>query len=471
VRPAIRVLLLLVVASVSSRPVTAQTQSVTRPALVTRLDSLTRAWVVNAPAAGTTVEVIRGSDTLLLEGVGQRDLAAHLPATTQTVYRIGSITKQFTAAAIMQLVERGRIGLNDPLSKYLPEYPQWRNITVRELLNHTSGIHSYTSVPAWVKTWNDELTPAQVVAFVAKDTLDFAPGTEWRYNNTGYVLLGMILDRVTGQSYPDYMRSHFFVPLGLRSASYCPSHATDPTYAAGYALTKGTIEPAAYLSMSHPYSAGALCMSVPDYLRWQTMLSRGEIVRPASYRMMSTSDTLTNGKPTNYGFGLFAGHLGTHREITHGGGINGFNTAQSWFPDDSLRVAVFANITGADPGQLASNLAAAVLGLPLRPMGPPPALVVSELTAANHAKYVGVYDMKTPTGANFPIHIEDDNGVLVSYAEGPGQGKFPLTYIGNDTFGAAFDPSLRLTILFENGKAARARLAQGGGTMEGARRP
>jgi D-alanyl-D-alanine carboxypeptidase len=144
VRPAIRVLLLLVVASVSSRPVTAQTQSVTRPALVTRLDSLTRAWVVNAPAAGTTVEVIRGSDTLLLEGVGQRDLAAHLPATTQTVYRIGSITKQFTAAAIMQLVERGRIGLNDPLSKYLPEYPQWRNITVRELLNHTSGIHSYT---------------------------------------------------------------------------------------------------------------------------------------------------------------------------------------------------------------------------------------------------------------------------------------------------------------------------------------
>jgi D-alanyl-D-alanine carboxypeptidase len=353
---------------VTALPLAAQSD---RAVLVRRLDSLSRAWLASGPSAGASVAVVRGRDTLLLEGLGERDHERALPATPATVYRIGSITKQFTSAAIMQLVEQGKIGLDDPMTKYLPEYPQWRGVTMRQLLNHTSGIHSYTANPDWVKTWGDDLTPAQLVAFVAKDTFDFAPATAYRYNNTGYVLLGMILDRVTKKPYPDLMRQRFFAPLGMRSAEYCPSNPTRTDDARGYDRTATGIAASKYLDMSHPYSAGALCMSVLDYLRWQSALTSGRVVTPASYALMSTSDTLTNGKPVNYGFGLAPGLLGTHRVVQHTGGVNGFNTAQMWFPDDSLRVVVFSNTVGSNPNALARTLAAATLGITL-PAPPAP---------------------------------------------------------------------------------------------------
>ncbi len=336
-----------------------------RRALTARLDSISRAWLAAGPSAGASIAVVRGSDTLLLEGIGERDHERGLPATSATVYRIGSITKQFTSAAIMQLVEQGRIGLNDPLTKYLPQYPQWRTVTIRQLLNHTSGIHSYTGNADWVKTWNDDLTTAQIVAFVAKDTFDFTPGSAYRYNNTGYVLLGMILDKVTGTPYPTLMQRRFFTPLGMRTATYCPSVITAANDARGYDRGAGVITSSKFLSMTHPYSAGALCMSVIDYLRWQTALTSGRVVTPASYTMMSTSDTLPNGKPVTYGFGLVPGLLGTHRMVQHGGGVNGFNTMEMWFPDDSLRVVVFSNTVGSNPNALARTLASTVLGVPL----------------------------------------------------------------------------------------------------------
>ncbi len=347
---------------VTTTPLAAQSD---RAVLTRRLDSLSRAWLAIGPSAGVSYAVVRGSDTLLLGALGQRDYEGALPATNATVYRTGSITKQFTAAAIMQLVEQGRIALDDPMTKYLPEYPQWRTITVRQLLNHTSGIHSYTANPAWPATWGSDLTPAQLVAYVDKDTLDFAPGTQFRYNNTGYVLLGMILDKVTGTPYPTLMRERFFTPLGMRSATYCPSTPTKTDDAKGYDRGATAITSAKYMSMTHPYSAGALCMSVVDFLRWQTALTSGRVVSPASYTMMSTSDTVSSGKPTTFGFGLATALLGTHRIVQHGGGVNGFNTAQMWFPDDSLRVVVFSNTVGSNPGLLAMTLASAVLGVPM----------------------------------------------------------------------------------------------------------
>ncbi|MEO7714231.1 MAG: serine hydrolase domain-containing protein, partial [Gemmatimonadaceae bacterium] len=247
---------------VTAVPLAAQSD---RAVLTRRLDSLSRAWLAIGPSAGVSYAVVRGSDTLLLGALGQRDYEGALPATNATVYRTGSITKQFTAAAIMQLVEQGRMSLDDPMTRYLPHYPQWRTVTMRQLLNHTSGIHSYTANPAWATTWGSDLTPAQLVAFVEKDTLDFAPGTQFRYNNTGYVLLGMILDKVTGTPYPTLMRERFFTPLGMRSATYCPSTPTKTDDAKGYDRGATAITSAKYMSMTHPYSAGALCMSVVDF--------------------------------------------------------------------------------------------------------------------------------------------------------------------------------------------------------------
>jgi hypothetical protein len=184
---------------------------------------------------------------------------------------------------------------------------------------------------------------------------------------------------------------------------------------------------------------------------------------------MSTSDTVSGGKPTNYGFGLAPGSIGTHRMVQHGGGINGFNTAQLWFPDDSLRVVVFTNTVGANPDRLAMTLASAVLGLPL-PAAPTPARVTA-LPATQRARYEGVYDLRLPTGQVLPLHIVADTAGLTAQADGPGQGKIRLDYLGDDTFGAAFDPSMRLTVLFESTHATRLRLQQGGGTVEGPRRP
>ena len=466
-RPACSLSALALAALLAAPAMALHAQAPARPALVARLDSLTRDFIASAPAAGATVAVIRGSDTLFFAGVGDQDRERHLPADRATVYRIGSITKQFTSAAIMQHVQDGRLHLTDRLGSLLPEYPAWKDVTLRQLLNHTSGIHSYTGSQAWAPHMADPLSPAEVMAFVAGDTLDFAPGTSYRYNNSGYFLLGMILETVEHKPYAQIVRDRFFAPLGLRSAAYCPNAPSDPHYASGYDKRGPSLAPAQRIDLSSPFSAGALCMSVPDFLTWQTALTSGRVVTPATYALMTTSDTVASGLRTQYGFGLIPGVLGAHRLVEHGGGINGFNTQQLWFPDDSLRVIVFTNTLGSNPDRLAVNLARATFGMPVVAMPKP--LPAMPLAAADRAKYEGTYDLKLPTGTILPLRIWAEGEVVMSQAQG--QGRIPLYYVGNDTFGADFDATLRLTFPIDNGKATKVLLKQGGGTIEGARRP
>jgi len=450
-----------------ARSVPAQQPS--RATLTARIDSLAGAFIADTKTPAVSVAVLRGTDTLVMKGYGDASIAAHRAATASTVYRIGSITKQFTSAAIMRLIERGKLSLDDPMSKYLPDVPlHGHTVTIRQLLNHTSGIHSYTSEPAWQATWAEDLSPRQIVAFVDKDTFDFAPGTAWRYNNTGYVLLGMIIEKVTGEPYAKYLQHDLFTPLGLRQTSYCPSRPTDPSFADGYSSAGGTVKPAAFLSMTHPFAAGALCSTVRDLVLWQRALAGGRVVNAKSYALMTTADTLNDGKRLNYGFGLVPGMLGTHRSIGHGGGVNGFTTSSIYFPDDSVNVIVFSN-SDRGPDPLALNIARAVFGMPL--VAAPKPLVAVPLPDADRDRLPGIYDLATPTGGKFVIHIMIENGQVMTQAEGKGQGKFPLVYLGNLQFGASFDPSLRVTFISENGAITKMRLEQGGGTMEGARRP
>ena len=444
-------------------------QQAPRAVVVARVDSLAADFISKTHTPAVSVAVLRGSDTLVMKGYGDASVDPRREASASTVYRIGSITKQFTSAAIMRLVERGRLSLDDPMSKYLPDVPaHGRTVTIRQLLNHTSGIHSYTSEPEWRKRWADDLTPRQIVAFVDNDTLDFSPGTGWLYNNTGYVLLGMIVEKITGEPYATYLQHDLFTPLGLRQTSYCPTRPTDPSFAAGYSSGGGTVKPAEFLSMTQPFSAGALCSTVRDLVVWQRALAGGRVVNAKSYALMTTPDTLNNGKRLNYAFGLVPGMLGTHRSIGHGGGVNGFTTSSIYFPDDSVNVVVFSN-SDRGPDPLALNIARAVFGIPLV-AGPKP-LVAVPLPDADRDRLPGIYDLVPPGGGKFVIHIMVENGQVVTQAEGQGQGKFPLVYLGNLQFGAAFDPSLRVTFISENGAITKMRLEQGGGTMEGARRP
>src|SRR4029079_16624342 len=196
-------------------PAFAQRSTITRAEFAARADSLVYTYLAESRAPSVAFAVIRGNDTLAFGAHGLADIAAWRAPTAMTIYEIGSITKQFTSAAIMKLVEQGKLKLDDDMSKYVPQFPlHGKHVTIHHLLNHTSGIHSYTSSPEWQKTWNNPLSPDEIVKFVAADSFDFAPGASYRYNNTGYVLLGMVIEKVTGQKYASYLDAQFFKPLG-----------------------------------------------------------------------------------------------------------------------------------------------------------------------------------------------------------------------------------------------------------------
>jgi CubicO group peptidase (beta-lactamase class C family) len=441
-----------------------------RATVLARVDSLVADYMNVRKAPAVSVALLRGSDTLVMKGYGLASQEAHRPATASTVYRIGSITKQFTSAAIMRLVEQGKLSLDDDVAKYVPEFPlQGHKVTIRQLLNHTSGIHSYTADTTWAKTWAQDLTPQQIVHIVATTPFDFAPGAGYRYNNTGYVLLGMVLDKVTGQPYATHLQREFFTALGLQQTNYCPSRATDTTHAAGYDVQGDRVQPATYLSMTHPYSAGALCSTVRDLVRWQRALAGGRVVSAASLTRMTTPDTLGyTGPRLTYGYGLAPGQLQGKRSVGHGGGVHGFTSASVYFPDDSVNVVVFTNSNGG-PDPLAMNIARAVFGMALVPLPRPPVTV--PLADADRDKLPGVYDLNRLTGGVFTIHVTVEEGRLMAQAEGPGQGKFALLHLGSFRFGATVDPTLVLTFTVEGGRATRVQLTQRGNTIEGPRRP
>jgi CubicO group peptidase (beta-lactamase class C family) len=450
-------------------PVAAQTPPTpSRAELVSQIDSLANDFLKSAPAPSVAVAVVKGSDTIFMKAFGLANIDAKRPATATTIYEIGSLTKQFTAAGIMKLVEAGKVSLDDEITKYVPSLStHGQRVTIRHLLTHTSGVHSYTSTPAWRSTWASDLTPDSIVGFVKRDTLDFAPGARSSYSNTGYVLLGMVIEKISGKPYATFVKDEFFTPLKLTQTSYCPSRTTDPRFASGYSRKSNQIVPAEYLSLTHPHAAGALCSTVKDFVAWQRALAGGKVVTTASYTQMTTPSTLNDGRATNYGFGLSSVMLSGHRNITHTGGINGFTTVAHYFPDDTLSIVVFDNTDHVSPGPLATNIARVFYGLPTvaRPQPPAP----QPLAAQRRDMFVGTYLLTVARRDSIVFDIKAQGEGLV--AEVTGQGTIPLVYIGNDTFGVASEPSIRLTFIVEGDRATRLRFTQGGQTSEGPRRP
>jgi D-alanyl-D-alanine carboxypeptidase len=453
-------------------PAWAQTTStITRDAFRPRADSLVYTYLAESRAPSASFAVIRGNDTLAFGAHGLANVEAWRAPTATTIYEIGSITKQFTSSAIMKLVEQGRVKLDDDLSTYVPQFPLHGNkVSIHQLLNHTSGIHSYTSSPGWAKTWNDELSPDAIVNFVAADTFDFAPGTAYRYNNTGYVLLGMVIEKASGQKYAKYLDEQFFKPLGLKQTSYCPSKTSDPAFALGYSKGPTGTERAKFLDLSHPFAAGALCSTVGDFAKWQRALDGGKVVSPASYALMSTADTLDNGRKINYGFGLVPGVFNGHKTISHTGGIPGFATAATYVPDDNLSIVVFTNYDGESPQTLVQNLLRVAYGVaPVARVAAATQAAVPSLSAADRDAIVGNYTLQLPDGQSLPIKFFVDGARLMAQAQG--QPANELRYLGNYVFGVAFDPALRFTFTLDAGKATKVSLLQGGATIEGPRVP
>jgi D-alanyl-D-alanine carboxypeptidase len=388
----------------------AAAQTPSRAIITQRLDSIVTAVVARGEVAGLAVAVVKGRDTLLLKGYGFADLENRLPVTSATVFRIGSVTKQFTSAAIMQLVEEGKLSLDDDITTYVPNAPvHGRNVLVRHLLNHTSGIPSYTDVAGFSGIARLDLSHDSLLAVVAHDSLQFEPGTHMYYSNTGYFLLGMIIEKVTGRTYGDYLAAKLFAPYGLSVTTYCETRKLIPHRAQGYdRLPSGLVNTEA-LSMDLPYAAGSLCSTIGDLVRWTTRLNNGGVVNARSWHEMTTPVALPSKRPMSYAFGLRPDTIGTHRLIGHDGGINGFVSYVMHLPADTLTVVVLSNTSPAPAVGIAKDLARAVLGLPANISLSPTDLATN---AAERAMYVGRYALTLPDGSKQSIMIGEDSGHL-----------------------------------------------------------
>ena len=354
---------LLAVVAVLTCPAGLAAQAPPPAAAVARVvDSLATAFLAANQAPSVAISIVRGTDTLIMKGWGKADLELDVPATERSVYRTGSVTKQFTAAAVMQLVEQKKVGLGDSIAAHLPGLPAaWRGVTITQLLNHTSGIPSYTGLgQAWRKRWAEEMTPDTLLALTATQPMWFAPGTSYRYDNTGYVLLGMLIEKHAGRPWAVDIEERFAKPLGLTDTRNCPTAPIIPRRVSGYDRGGAGWANTAYLAMSQPYAAGAICSTVGDMARWNAALHGGRVVSAASYAAMTTPTGAATAR--GYGFGLARDSIGGWAAIVHGGGIHGFSASNAWVPGAKLSVTVFTNSSSARADELLQQVTRAGLG-------------------------------------------------------------------------------------------------------------
>lgn len=443
---------------------TAQSPTDFDPARVERVaDSVAYAAIADHGTPGLTVAVAQDGEVVFARGYGEADVENAVAARPGTVYRIGSITKQFTAAMVMRLVEEGAISLDDPVTRFLPDYDtQGHTVTVRHLLNHTSGIFSYTSLgeEAWATTFRHDLTDAELIDLFESEPFDFEPGAEQRYNNSAYVLLGPIIEAATGKPYARYLEEDLLAPLGLEHTLYCDVTRVVPDRASGYEYEGGQLVNASFLSMNVPGGAGAMCSTVGDLLAWTRMLHGGEVVSAASLREMTTPTVVASGDTIPYGFGLALGDLEGHRSVAHGGGINGFISMLAHYPEEGITVAVLTNAGSGPAGRVEEMVARAALGLEL------PRVEDRALTPELIERVAGTYAIDLG-GEALELTIFEEEGRLMAQAEGQGANR--LRWQGGTTFIPTFDDQVRLVFEPADGPAERVTLHQGGAVMPGER--
>lgn len=354
---------------------------------------------------GAAVLVMKDGKPLLRKGYGLADLELGVPVRPDMVFRLGSITKQFTAVGILMLVAEGKVGLDDEITRFLPDFPTHdQKITVENLLTHTSGVKSYTEMPAWLQLWRKDFTLPELIDFFKNEPLQFHPGEKWEYDNSGYVLLGAILEKASGRSYAEFVRQRIFEPLGMKHSFYGADQPIIPGRVSGYEKRDAGWVNAPYLSMTQPYAAGALLSSVDDLALWNTALDTDKLVPQALLARAWTPYRLKNGKSTGYGYGWALWQLEGRRVVEHDGGINGFATSALRLPEDHVYVAVLTNCPGKTPGpgELAEKLAALAIGQPLREP------IVAKVATEVLDRYVGVYridETQTRTVAREDDHL------------------------------------------------------------------
>lgn len=425
-----------------------QASTVSEPAPdLAHMDQIVQSYVASKQFMGSIL-VARGDTVLFSKGYGFADLEWGVPDSPSTKFRLGSITKQFTAASILLLEERGKLKLDDPVKTYMPDAPAaWDNITIFNLLTHTSGIPNFTSFPDFASLEPFPATPAQLVARFRDKPLDFQPGASWSYSNSGFVLLGYLIEKIAGESYEKFVQDNIFTPLDMKDSGYDSNSAIIPQRASGY--TPGANGPinAGFVNMTIPLSAGGLYSTTGDLLRWEQGLFGGKLLSRDSLQKMTTPFK------NNYAFGLQVHTANGHKVIDHGGGIEGFNTLLAYYPDDKLTVIVLANLNGQAAGEIALQLAEVAHGEKVVLPSDRAAVAVDPKLFDG---YVGNYQL----APNFVIAITRDADHL--FEQATGQGKLEIFPEGDrDYFLKAVDAQITF-VTDANGHATELILHQGG---------
>lgn len=421
--------------------------------LVARIDAIVEAPIKEGKVAGTSVAVVHKGQTIVAKGYGKADLEWDIPAPPDATYEIGSVTKQFTAAAMLLLRDEGKLSLDDDLTKYLPSYPtQGHRIELKRLLNHTSGIKGYTEMQEFGDFMRLDKPKDSLVTLFGAKPFDFPPGEEQIYNNSAFFLLGLVIEKVSGQSYAEFVQQRLFDRVGMPNSYYCSERTLVKRHAHGYDVQKGQFVLKGFIDHDWPYAAGSLCSNTTDLVAWNRALHGGKVLSPASYQEMTTAGVLNDGTPIRYGYGISVADLGNRRVIGHGGGINGFLSESQYYPDDDLIVVVLQNTNGApNPRDTAKRIAEAVLG---------PAPSRARPFTGDAAAYAGTYAGRgrgRPTTLAIAVR---GAGLTATRVGAPEAAAEALEYRGGDTF--ALGDTL---VMFErrDGKVTRLRLDSGSG--------
>jgi CubicO group peptidase (beta-lactamase class C family) len=361
--------------------------------LASRLDA-TIAPYFQPDAPGATVLVVKDGKTVLRKAYGMADTAKNIKMTPEMALRIGSMTKQFTATGILLLADEGKLSVQDEITKYLPDYPtQGKKITIEHLLTHTSGIVSYTGKPGFPQRAPQDTTVAATIDSFKNDPLQFEPGSTWRYNNSGYYLLGAIIEKVSGLPYHQFVEQRIFVPLGMDHTAYEGYERSKWPTAVGHSLADKGFGPARTLGKHQSYAAGELVSTVDDLAKWDAAIAANKLLKPATWQRAFTSYRLADGKDSNYGYGWEMTLIQGEPTIGHSGSTRGFRSYGLRLPAKGVYVTVLTNGDSGTvvPDVVARRAAALAIGKPL------PEFREVALDAASLDAVAGVYTLDKDT--------------------------------------------------------------------------
>jgi CubicO group peptidase (beta-lactamase class C family) len=419
--------------------------------------------LLQGSSPGAAVLVAQDGRVLFAQGFGYANLEHSLPITPQTKFRIGSVTKQFTAAAILRLQEEGKLKVSDPLARFLPDYPRAGQVTLHHLLTHTSGIHCYTDKADFLSQVTQPIEPEKLLRSFQDDPYDFAPGKSWRYSNSGYFLLGYLVEKVSVNGYERYLSNNFFEPLGMKDTGVHRRGLRLSNEATGYSFDSGKVSLAKDWDMSWAGGAGCLYSTVEDLHRWSEALFSGKVLKEESLQAALTPARLKDGKePTGplaggYAYGLVSTEYRGLRLVHHGGGLHGFASLLAAFPDQKLTVIILANaapFSGLNASALAQEIAEIYLWDKMKPkeISKPDVLADPQTFAA----YAGRYDYSL----GLVMEITYQDGHL--YAQLTAQARYEIFPKGRDEF---FWKVVEARVCFEKDdqdKVVRAVHYQGG---------